>query len=70
MDKEIADKHYRVVGRLQALQEMGDRTEAMPCDAATWAMILAARVLIQKAAQSAWDYAEKATAVGKPGEQR
>lgn len=65
MDKEIADKHYRVVGKLQALHEAATRTESMPCDRATRALLQSATKLLHDAATSAWEYADTATALGK-----
>lgn len=68
MDKEIADKHYRIVGMLQALENAAKAVYCMPCDHATAAIIDAVRSLTNKAATSAWEYAEKKTAEGKPRE--
>ena len=65
MDKEIRDKHYRVVGMLQGLEGAAKAVYCMPCDHATQSLIDAARSLLNKAATSAWDYAERQTAEGK-----
>lgn len=69
MDKEIADKHYRIVGKLQALHEAANRAECMPCDKVTHALLAAANKLLHDAVTSAWDYANESTAAGKKGEQ-
>lgn len=65
MDKEIRNKHYRVVGMLQALESAAKAVYAMPCDYATASLIDAIRQLSNRAATAAWDYAEKQTAVSE-----
>jgi hypothetical protein len=65
MDKEIADKHYRIVGKLQAVEDAAAHAESMPCDKTTHALLQAARDLLHKAVTSAWEYADDATSQGK-----
>lgn len=65
MDKEIADKHYRIVGKLQALQEAALHSECMPSDKSTLALLNAARSLLRDVVTSAWEYADAATTQGK-----
>lgn len=66
MDKEIADKHYRIVGKLQALHEAATHAECMPCDKATRALLGSATKLLHDVVTSAWEYADERTAAGKP----
>lgn len=65
MDKEIADKHYRIVGKLQAVEDAAIHAECMPCDKTTHALLSAARGLLNQAVTSAWEYADAATTQGK-----
>lgn len=69
MDKEIADKHYRIVGKLQALEDAAVHAECMPCDKTTHAILAAVRGLLQNAVTSAWEYADTATTQGKPADE-
>ena len=62
MDKEVRDKHYRVVGQLQGLESLAKAVYCMPSDGATAALLDAVRGLLQRTVTSAWDYAEKQTA--------
>lgn len=65
MDKETQDKHYRIVGALEAVDRAVQNVPVMPCDKATLALIEVARATMTKAVISAWDYAEKQTAVSE-----
>ncbi len=65
MDKEIADKHYRIVGKLQALHDAATHAECMPCDRTTRALLQSATKLLHDATTSAWEYADAATVPGK-----
>lgn len=67
VDKETRDKHYRIVGSLEAIDRALQSTQAMPCDEATHNLLEAARMLTNKATLSAWSYAERQTAEGKTG---
>lgn len=69
MDKEIANKHYRIVGKLQALEDAATHTEWMPNDRATAALVIAARALLNQAVTSAWEYADQQTSTGKEATQ-
>lgn len=69
VDKEIADKHYRVVGMLQGLESLAKACYCMPNDTATAAILDSAKHLIHQAVTSAWGYAEDRTAQGKEGGQ-
>lgn len=62
VDKEVADKHYIIVGQLHGLEAAAKACNSMPCDMATAALLAAARMLIQHAINSAWEYAESNTA--------
>lgn len=62
MDKETQDKHYRIVGSLEALDRLARQTNAMPSDPTTAALLDAIRGLTNKAVTSAWTYAEDRTA--------
>lgn len=62
MDKETRDKHYRIVGALEAVERAAQGVSSMPCDSATYALIEVARTTLNKAVLSAWSYAEKQTA--------
>jgi hypothetical protein len=61
VDKETRDKHYRVVGTLEALERAANGAACMPCDTTTAALLDAIRGLANKATLSAWDYAERQT---------
>lgn len=63
MDKEVCDRYYRVLGRLEALEQAALHTQCMPNDRATIALLETARVALNKAVTSAWEYAEQSTAV-------
>jgi hypothetical protein len=65
VDKEIADKHYRVVGMLQALEALAKDCYCMPSDATTASLLSSVRHLIRDTVTSAWKYAEERTAEGK-----
>lgn len=65
VDKEIADKHYRIVGKLQALHDAATHAECMPGDRTTRALLQSATKLLHDAATSAWEYADAATTQGK-----
>jgi hypothetical protein len=69
VDKEIRDKHYRIVGMLQALESSAKSVYCMPCDKTTAALLDAARQIINKACTSAWEYAELQTALSAAGDQ-
>lgn len=61
MDKETRDRYYRTVGAIQALKGLLDHTTPMPCDAATDALLAVARLTIDQAVMSAWNYANELT---------
>lgn len=62
MDKETRDKHYRIVGMLEALERAATNAHCMPSDGTTAALLDAIRGLTNKATLSAWNYAEERTA--------
>lgn len=68
MDKEVRDRYYRIVGGLEALERAAIRTDCMPGDKGTQALLETARVALNKAVVSAWEYAELNTAVSALGE--
>jgi hypothetical protein len=61
MDKEIADKMYMAVGKIEALNAIALQTYGMPSDSTTAALIDAIRALTNKAVLSAWRYADEQT---------
>lgn len=61
MDKDVADKMYRIVGNLETLDELAKRACGMPNDTATAAIIVAIRTLTDSAVRSAWLYANTET---------
>lgn len=62
MDKEIRDKHYEVIGKLQALETLAKFTSAMPSDRNTESMLVAVRGLLESAVLTATAYADMRTA--------
>lgn len=64
VDKEVRDKHYRVVGGLEALELAARQAQCMPSDRGTLALLETARVALNKAVTSAWEYADSNTANG------
>jgi hypothetical protein len=70
MDKDIRDKHYQVVGAIQALETLAKFTECMPSDRSTGSMLIAARGLLEGAVTSALAYADRQTTepASSPGE--
>jgi hypothetical protein len=65
VDKETRDKHYRIVGALEAIDRAMQSVQAMPCDEATRNLIDVARATTNKCVLSAWSYAEQRTTPGK-----
>lgn len=65
MDKDIRDKHYRIVGKLQALHDGATHAECMPGDKTTRALLQAATKLLHDAVTTAWGYADTQTSEGK-----
>lgn len=65
MDKEIRNKYYRVIGSLEAVETAAKNVACMPSDTATARLLDSARMLLNKAVLSAWEYAEQQTAEGK-----
>jgi len=61
MNKDIYDKHYQIVGGLQALQDAANRAFCMPSDAATEALLGVARNVLEQAVISARRYADERT---------
>lgn len=61
MDKEVADKMYRMVGQLEGLDAAAKSAYCMPGDSATVAMIDAIRALTNRVVLSAWSYANEQT---------
>jgi hypothetical protein len=61
VDKETRDKHYRIVGSLEALDRLAAQSNSMPSDTTTAALLDAIRGLTNKAVLSAWNYAEERT---------
>lgn len=57
VDKDILEKHHRIIGGLQVLERMAKGAECMPGDRGTNALIDTACVALQKAVVSAWEYA-------------
>lgn len=66
VDKEIADKHYRVVGRLEGLESAAKACYCMSGDAVTGALLDTVRMLLQRTLASAWEYAERNTGPASP----
>lgn len=64
MDKDVHEKMLRTVGSIEAVSKAADMLSPMPCDKRTADNIEVARVALNKAIISAWEYANNA-----PGEQ-
>jgi hypothetical protein len=63
VDKEVRDKHYRIVGGLEAVELAVRQAQCMPSDRGTRALLETAQVALHKAVTSAWEYAEQQTTV-------
>ena len=61
MDKEIRNRHWRIVGALESVEKVVKHAEAMPCDSGTRALLEIATMVMSKAVLSAWNYADART---------
>jgi hypothetical protein len=60
MDKDIQNRMVRIVGNLESLHNAAKAIDPMPCDKRTRDLLESAKIIINKAMLSAWEYADSA----------